>query len=157
MRSSAAIFPSPPAGPWQITDDQLVTDELSDVRCTARLIIQSHGSMKVNENGVALPSPPTVSAFGMKGQFSEESSAPKRRLLCSRTILLSQRMKRPNSAHSMLLKPSNEPVKDCVATVVLPGFGWCWRTPALNHKCSFDSLVIPAKNFHHLAVDRKVG
>src|SRR5271165_3716323 len=57
------------------------------------------------------------------------------------TILLSQRMKRPSATHSMLPKPFNEPVKDCFATVVLPGFGWCWRTPALNHKCSFDALV----------------
>jgi hypothetical protein len=73
------------------------------------------------------------------------------------TIFLSQRMKRPCSTHSMLPKPCHEPAKDCVAMVVLPGFGRCWRTPALNHKCSFDSLVIPTKTVHHLTVEGQVG
>ncbi len=45
-----------------LTDDQLAADERSDVRYRARLMIQSHGSMKVNENALVL-SPPTPSAL----------------------------------------------------------------------------------------------
>jgi hypothetical protein len=45
-------------------------------------MIQSHGSMKVNENALVLP-PPTASVFGVKGQFSEQNLVTKRELLCS--------------------------------------------------------------------------
>lgn len=74
-----------------------------------------------------------------------------------RPILFSQRMQRLSSIHSLLPEPSHQPVKDCVAPVVLPGFAWCRRTPALNHKCSFDSFVVPSKNVHHFTVDGEIG
>ena len=66
----------------QAEAEGLPADERSDVRYRVRLMIQSHGSTKVNENALVLP-PPTARAFGVKGQFSEQSSVTKRQLLCS--------------------------------------------------------------------------